>query len=262
MKRTLLAAALCCAATPALAQEPAPGRVYELAEVETQPVPANLDDLRAALEATYPAGKRAAGQGARVSVAFVLSPDGVPRDLSVTQSTDAAFDSATVAGLALLRFTPATVEGRPVAVRVEVPVQWEPGDDAVPPAPADGPEASAGAGVPASLDGVRVYTLAELDEVPSPSNLPALRREMERLFPAALRNAGIQGQVQVRFVITEQGAVVGAAVISTNDPRFNAVTLEAVRALRFRPGRIAGRAVRTQVDLPIEWNVAAPAPRS
>lgn len=258
MKRMILAAALCCAAAPALAQgAPPAARVYELAEVETRPVPSNVEVLRAALAATYPLEKRAAGQGARVSVSFVLDTDGVPGALDVIESTDAAFDAATLAGIALLRFTPARVGGQPVAVRVEVPVEWRL-DEAAQEFASTSEAEAADAGVPESSDGVRVYALADVDEPPAPANLPVLQREMERLYPAALRNAGVQGQVQARFVITERGEVVGAAVTSSTDPRFNAVTLEAVRALRFRPGRVAGQAVRTQVELPIQWTVAPP----
>lgn len=248
MKHIILAAALCCAATAAAAQD-AP-RVYELAEVETQPVPSNLEELRAALESTYPAEKRAAGQGARVSVAFVLGTDGVPRELNVTESTDAAFDSVTVAALGLLRFAPATAGGQPVAVRVEVPVEWEPRVEAATAAPADADAA------PETSDGVRVYKLEEVDPQPRPTNLPALRRELDRVYPPALRDARIEGVVQVRFVITESGEVAGAAVTSSTEPRLNAATLEAVRVLRFSPGRIGRRAVRTQVELPIRWRVA------
>lgn len=250
MKRVVFAAALLFA-TSLPAQEPAAPRVYELADVETQPVPTNLETLRTALESTYPAARQAAGQGATVAVAFVLGADGTPRELSVTQSTDAAFDSATVAAMALLRFTPATVGGQPVAVRVEVPVQWEPA------APAEDftGTGNAAAAPEVAPDGVRIYLLSELDEMPRPANLPALRRELERMYPHELRDASITGLVQVSFVISEQGEVGSASITSTSDSRFNEATLQAVRVLRFRPGRVDGRAVRTRVELPIQWQV-------
>ncbi len=256
MTRVIFTAALLFA-TSLYAQESAAPRVYELADVATQPVPANLETLRAALESTYPAEKQAAGQGATVSVAFVLGADGTPRDLTVMQSTDAAFDSATLAAMALLRFTPATVGGQPVAVRVEVPVQWEP---AAPAEAQDGgllaDEAAAGMAATDSMgDGVRVYSLRDVDPQPRPTNLPALRRELERLYPPALRDAAISALVQVAFVITERGEVGRAWVTSSKDPRFNEATLQAIRVLRFRPGRVNGRAVRTRVELPIQWRV-------
>jgi TonB family protein len=256
MKRVVFTAALLFA-TSLHAQESAVPRVYELADVETRPVPTNLERLRAALESTYPAEKQAAGQGATVSVAFVLGADGTPRDLTVMQSTDAAFDSATLAAMALLRFTPATVGGQPVAVRVEVPVQWKPA------APAEAQTADfTGVGVTETErepeiapDGVRVYSLSEVDEMPRPTNLPALRRELKRVYPHELRDAAIRGLVQVSFVISEHGEVGTATVTSSNDPRFNEVTQQAIRVLRFRPGRLGGRAVRTRVELPIQWQV-------
>jgi TonB family protein len=258
MKRMILAAALCCAVFPAAAQQAdSSTRVYDLAEVERQPVPTNLDALRTALDATYPADKRAAGQGARVSVAFVLSPKGVPRELSVMQSTDAAFDSVTVAALTLLRFQPATVGGRPVAVRVEVPVEWRVGTQA--PEPPSAAAAAAGEGDETAADGVRVYALSEVDEPPRPTNVGALRRELERLYPGSLRNLGIAGTVQVNFVVTEAGEVEDVLITRTTDLRFNVATIQAIGVLRFTPGRVDGRAVRTRVELPIQWEAEKPA---
>lgn len=261
VKHLFLAAALCCAAVPGVAQQggaPA-GRVYELAEVEAQPVPTNLDALRSALNTTYPAEKRAAGQGARVSVAFVLHPDGVPRELRVMQSTDAAFDSATIAGVSLLRFTPATVGGQPVAVRVEVPVEWRLGAQAAAPPPSAPPAAAGGEeGEEVAADGVRVYPLDAVEEEPRPTNLTVLRNELFRLYPRTLRLAGIGGQVQVSFVVTEAGAVEDVLITRTSDVRFNLITLEAIRVLRFAPGRVNGHAVRTRVELPIVWSPEQP----
>lgn len=256
MIRPLLILALVAPAVLA-AQEPA-DRVYELADVETAPVPANLEELRAALESTYPPGKR--DVAATVSVAFVLGPDGVPREVGVTESTDTAFDAATVGAIGRLRFSPATVQGRPVAVRVEVPVQWEPSTS--PPAlaadsraaadSADSADSVATAGEP------RVYSLARVDSPPRPTNVAALRGALNRHFPARLRDHSVQAVVQVRFVVTERGAVIHPRVTHTTDARFDAATLEAVRVLRFIPGRIDGRPVRTWVEIPIEWANRSP----
>lgn len=249
----LLGLALSALAAPA--QAPADSvRVFELTEVEAQPRPTNVDELRAALNAGYPAAMRGQGRGARVSVVFVVGPDGVPRDLAVATSTDAGFDAATLAAVAVLRFTPATVAGAPVPVRVEVPVQWQP--DAPPAdsaASAPPPAAQAPAGEPAP-DGSPAYELRQVREQPRPRNVSMLRAELQRLYPQRLRQMGVRATVQVRFLITAEGEVASPRVTQSTNAEFDALTLEAIRVVRFTPGQVDGRPVNTWVELPIQWS--------
>lgn len=167
MNRLGLATLLALAA-PALAAQELPDIIYELADVETVPILTNAEELQAALDSTYPPERRASGQGATVAVAFVLGADGVPRHLRVAETTDEAFDSPTRAAIARLRFSPATVGGRPVAVHVEVPLEWparEPVPNPVADAGADAPpEAGAAAGtVAGSVDERQAAGAAETD---------------------------------------------------------------------------------------------------
>ncbi len=259
-----IATLLLLARAPALAAQVPADSVYDLSAVETGPRPVNLGELRNALQRSYPPEKRAAGVGARVQVAFVLGSNGVPRNVAVRRSTDAAFDSVTMAAVSLLRFTPAQVGGKPVPVRLELPIQWMIADDD-PPA---GAATSASTSVPlapnpraaearadslAAMDLPRVYSLTEVDPQPRPTNSDALRRELLRRYPNDLHAAGAQATVQVRFVVTERGQVGPARVTHSTDPRFDAATLQAIKVLRFRPGRDRGQAVPTWVELPIFW---------
>jgi TonB family protein len=241
---------LALAALPATAQAPADSaRVYALAEVEGPPRPTNVDELRAALDVAYPAELRAAGRGARVSVAFVVGADGVPRDFGVASSTDAAFDSATIATIAILRFTPATVGGSPVPVRVEVPVQWQP-DAPPPPASAAAAQATSAETAP---DGSVAYELTQVRERPRPRNESMLRAALQRDYPTRMRQMRVSATVHVRFLIDEEGRVVSPRVTRSTRAEFDAPTLEVIQVLQFTPGTIAGRPVKTWVELPIQW---------
>jgi protein TonB len=125
------------------------------------------------------------------------------------------------------------------------------------PAVPQGYETRGGAGLAMDADsiadGVRVYALEEVDQAPHPTNIAALRQELERVYPSMLRDVSVKGVVQVAFVVSEQGEVGRAWVTSSSDPRINQATLQAIRVLRFRPGRVNGRAVPTRVLLPIHW---------
>ncbi|HYW13956.1 MAG TPA: energy transducer TonB [Longimicrobium sp.] len=264
MKRILFAAVLCCAATSAAAQEGPAGGVYELAEVETMPRPVNAAEMRAALEAGYPAELRDTGRQGRVMVSLVVSPEGDTRDVAVVSSTDGAFDSASVGAVRLLRFTPAAVAGRPVAVRLELPIQWQAprraeavaAEGNVTPAGRT-PEGEAVYAMSPVVANARVYELGAVEVQPRPTNLTVLRRALERLYPPVLRDAGREGQVQVRFVVTAEGAVGEGSITitSSSEPGLNAATVEAIQVLRFRPARVGGRAVPVWVELPIQWQV-------
>jgi TonB family protein len=266
--RTLLAAlSLLLAASPAAAQDAPPpdsGRVYELAEVETQPRPVNVADLRAALDAGFPPERLARGAGGTVNVSFVVGADGAVRQARVVSSTDAAFDAPSLSALAVLRFSPATEGGTPVATRVELPIQWQ--------APAPIAQAEhAGEGVVSpvgvteegervyAMSGVvvevRTYEVSEVDFRPQPRSAADLRHQQVRNRPPGLRGQAGRSTatVEVRFRVNPDGTTDSFTVTRSTDSRYNTPSIEALRALRFFPGKLDGQSVAVWMELPLEW---------
>lgn len=189
-----------------------------------------------------------------MQVAFVVGDDGVPREARVASSTDAAFDSVTLASVTGLRFTPATVAGRAVPVRIELPVQWVPAPEqpASPGAPA---VAVSGRALGKQRDGVGGWELSDVDVVPRPRNIAVLQQALAEYYPRELRDAGVEGTVQVRFRVDTQGMPRDFIVTTTTEPGFNAATLRAASQLRFTPGQKDGRPVDVWVELPIAWSM-------
>jgi TonB family protein len=264
--RTLLAAlSLLLAASPAAAQDAPPsdsGRVYELAEVEAPPRPLNVTDLRAALDAGFPPERLASGAGGTVNVSFVVGADGAVRQPRVVSSTDAAFDAPSLSALAVLRFSPATVGGTPVAARVEVPIEWQ--------APAPVAQAgNAGEGVVSTVgvtkEGERVYTMtdvvvegrtyeaSEVEHRPQPRSERELRHEQVRNRPPGLGERGARATVHVRFRVNPDGTTDTFTVIRSTDTRYNEPSIRALRSLRFFPGKLGGQNVAVWMELPLEW---------
>ncbi len=255
MKCILFAAVLCCAATPAAAQDGTAGGVYELAQVETMPRPTNVADMRAALDAGYPAELRASRRQGTVVVSMVVSPEGETREVGVVSSSEPGYDSATVAAVRLLRFTPAAVAGKPVAVRLELPIQWQP-------APEDSTSAVASAvrAADAAEPGPRTYELREVTVPPRPRNIAMLQHQMQRLYPPALRDMGRSGTVQVRFRVGVDGKVSDPRVTRSAHVDFDRATLEAVRYLEFTPAQVNGQPVAVWAELPVQWEVTGLSP--
>jgi protein TonB len=100
---------------------------YELSAVEEQPRPTNIADLRRQLERNYPPLLRDARVTGTVQVRFRVMEDGTidPGSITVSSSTHEQFNDPSIRSVQRLRFRPAKVNGRPVKVWVELPIQWQ-----------------------------------------------------------------------------------------------------------------------------------------
>ena len=74
--------------------------------------------LKAFVEATYPAERKAAGVQASVFLVIEISADGSVRAVTVSQSAGEDFDAAAVDAARRFAFEPAEVDGRPSAVKI------------------------------------------------------------------------------------------------------------------------------------------------
>nr|WP_276510340.1 energy transducer TonB [Longimicrobium terrae] len=113
------------AAVPANLAAPDTTGIYELSDVTVQPRPINLPELQRAMLDWYPEIRSTGHDYGTVQVRFVVEPDGRPSGFTVTRSTDVAFNNPTIRSVSRLRFSPARVNGRPVRVWVELPIQWQ-----------------------------------------------------------------------------------------------------------------------------------------
>ncbi len=76
-------------------------------------------------------------------------------------------------------------------------------------------------------------------------------------YPAVLQTAGIEGRVLIEFVIDTLGRAERGSlrVISSAHQLFDQPARNVVQSCRYRPGRIQGRAVRTRVQIPINFTI-------
>jgi TonB family protein len=109
------------------AGEPAHGNPvdgYALSEVDELPRPLNGAAFQSALAHSYPMSLRSAGISGTVQVRFRVELDGTTTNHSITQSSNLEFNTPTLNAIRVLRFRPARLNGQPVRVWVEQPVQW------------------------------------------------------------------------------------------------------------------------------------------
>ncbi|MBX3738453.1 MAG: energy transducer TonB [Candidatus Didemnitutus sp.] len=76
-------------------------------------------------------------------------------------------------------------------------------------------------------------------------------------YPHKLRSEGVAGMVVVTMVIDEGGKVLACQIAKSSNEAFNDPALEAVRTWTFVPAKVAGKAVRAKVSIPLKFEVEA-----
>lgn len=113
-----------------------------------------------------------------------------------------------------------------------------------------GPVTGSGTGTASNIGGAP-FDERLVEERPELLSHPQVR------YPDVLRQAGIEGQVMVETVLdtlgrAEQGRT---RVVSSAHALFDAEAISVVLGSRYRPARVAGRAVRVRVQVPVNFQI-------
>lgn len=86
---------------------------------------------------------------------------------------------------------------------------------------------------------------------------PVLVHFPEPVYPPALKAAGMEGQVQVAYVVDSGGGVEPGSIVivSSDHPLMTESVRVSLQAARFRPGKVRGIAVRTLVRQTIRFSL-------
>jgi len=71
--------------------------------------------------------------------------------------------------------------------------------------------------------------------------------EMRKLYPEDARKAELEAQVRVKLVVDDDGTVAKAELLDKPGHGFAEAALKVARLLRFRPAKVNGRAVATEI---------------
>ncbi|HEU4882317.1 MAG TPA: energy transducer TonB [Longimicrobium sp.] len=93
---------------------------------------------------------------------------------------------------------------------------------------------------------------------PSIRTTAAFARQLQRNYPPLLRDAGVWGEVVLRFRILEDGTVdtMDVRVLRASHEQFVGPAVRALRVLTFHPARANNRPVKMWTELPIQFVVA------
>jgi TonB family protein len=98
----------------------------------------------------------------------------------------------------------------------------------------------------------KIISANQLDQLPKPiSRRPPI-------YPVTLNSVGQTGAAVIEFFIDEQGDAQLPRIVSSSAPEFGYAAAQAVATWRFDPVKKAGKAVVTQVRIPINFNLDLP----
>ena len=85
---------------------------------------------------------------------------------------------------------------------------------------------------------------------------PTLNDFVMPLYPALAREAGIEGTVAVRVLVSEEGKVISADILSSDvTPAMNKAALEAAKKCRFTPAKQRTIPVKAHVMIPFHFRL-------
>jgi TonB family protein len=243
-------------------QSPGMVRVWELKDLDQIPTPS------VQAPPNYPPELKRKGTEGFAEVAFVVDAQGNVQNVRVLSSSMREFERAAMEAISKWKFKPGRKGGKPVATNMSVPINFRlDGAGKTTSSPQAGPVFAAASSAPTAADGKTtpataarivpvqpvtptVYSLKELDAIPSPTLQAA------PVYPADLKRMGVEGRVIVTFVVDANGLVQNVGVVDSTDPRFEVAALRAVSRWKFKPGRKGGKPVATALDVPINFHLA------
>jgi TonB family protein len=104
----------------------------------------------------------------------------------------------------------------------------------------------------------QIFSPAELTVMPKLASPSEVARIVRESYPDQLRRAGINGTVEVEFVVGADGRVEGNSVevIAASPPALGSAAKNAVGKFTFKPGQVKGQPVRTRVAIPLVYKAS------
>jgi len=188
----------------------------------------------------YPEIEYLAGKQGIVRVRFYVSETGTVENIRVVKSLSPRLDSAAVAAIREVAFHPGMQNGTPVRVQMELPIgflryinldnQHQPD----------------------SHQHEDIYLL--VDEMPEIiGGMQALYNRVS--YPARARQQGLEGRVVLQYLVDTQGRVVDPIVVLSPHPLLSNAALNALKGVRFTPGKQQGEHVPVLLQMPIVFRL-------
>ncbi len=156
----------------------------------------------------------------------IIDVDGSVRFPVIIENPANEMSENIVNALSRWQFEPIVMDGKPVRVRLEIPIQMVP-----------------------SLEDERVYDIEAADQKPRPLRI------IEPVYPPGMKRKKIEGEVMLEFVVTVEGNVDNVEVVSATHREFVMHAVDAMRRWKFSPGYVDGDAVNVLARVPLRFSI-------
>ena len=206
-----------------------------IAGAQTAPVVLDFADpvLREWVQPEYPAEAKKTKAEGRVSVEFVVEPDGSVSHEKVSRSTDEQFNAATLAAVRQWKFGPALEEGKPAASGMEVVVGFELAQLGQKQKP--------------------LYPPVHLMPRPLPLEPSEARSSLDPAYPAELETRRLPGEVVIEFTVDPEGRAREPKVLMASHPAFVESALRTLEQGKFTPAHQGAVPKRSRMQYPVAF---------
>jgi periplasmic protein TonB len=94
---------------------------------------------------------------------------------------------------------------------------------------------------------------AQVTELPGVASMPD---NLKRFYPHDAEQRGFEGDVVLRLLIDADGSIAKVDVVSDPGEGLGAAGVRAIRAFRFRPGKLNGQPVATTITYTLQFRIA------
>jgi TonB family protein len=188
----------------------------------------------------YPAELQNAGNDGRVEIEFVVDVNGVPGNPVVITSTHPALEKPAIDALMKWRFKPAENDGRPIPIKMKVPLSFSlRGSRSV---ESFSVEKRRSKGLPEKL---------QVDVPPKP------RTTVYAVHPYADAVARKRGSAEVKVLVGSEGNVIATQVVKASSPEFGLSLAAAMEAWTFHPAFKDGKRTMALTKREFKFNITS-----
>jgi periplasmic protein TonB len=117
----------------------------------------------------------------------------------------------------------------------------------------DPPRTAAAPGAAKPYKADKYVAAAQVTELPGVSSMPD---NLKRFYPRDAEQRGFEGDVVLRLLIDADGSIAKVDLVTDPGQGLGAAGVRAIRAFRFRPGKVNGQPVATTITYTLQFRIA------
>lgn len=205
--------------------------------VDSMPMP--VGGISAILsKVVYPPEAKSKNIQGKVLIQSYIGEDGSVIFSEVMKSADSLLDKAAIDAINSVKFTPGYKSGKPVKTQVVIPVVFKLDGDHN-----KNPELK--------KEGNYYIQATEMPDIIG--GFTALASKIK--YPEAEKKNGTQGKVFIQVYINEKGEIEKKEISRGVNKNLDKAALDALNGIRFTPGKVNGKPVKTMVTIPIVFRL-------